>query len=101
MTRTHYPRSSFLETHSPSVRPPYTLVATKLPEGKVLYTTPGVSSASDRLLRFARVCGDCPEHIEAVLAESVGLEQREEDGTKCPYSDSNLKGKWVTLCNVN
>lgn len=77
---------------------PTKLRATIIPEGKKFYETPGQSDDKNRLLAFARTCGDCPAEIEAVTAESVGLEWW-RNGKKLP-NDEYRKGKWVILHNV-
>lgn len=77
------------------------LVCTKLPEGKRLYPNLGQGDNADKLLAFARRrCGDCPEHIEAVDAESVGLEWHNAQGEKQPWGDQYRKGRFVILTNV-
>lgn len=74
------------------------IVATKLPEGKKLYSTAGCSEDPDRLLEFARrCCGNCPADLEAVTAESCLLEWRNESGDTLPWSESYRRGKWVLL----
>lgn len=74
------------------------LVATKLQSGKKLFETCGQSQDKDKLISFARKCGDCPENIEAVTAESVGLEWH-IDGEKKDWSEKHRKDKWVILIN--
>jgi hypothetical protein len=75
------------------------LVATKLPKGKALFPQAGQSDSKERLLAFARRCGNCPPDIEAVSAEFVGIEWHSRRG-KEPWGDEYRKGKWVILHNV-
>ncbi len=75
------------------------LVATILPEGKKLFSLAGVSNDKARLLAFARGCRGCPDKIEAVGAESVGLEWHNHGG-KLAWGDRYRVGLWVLLCDA-
>lgn len=78
--------------------PPTTLIATNLPSGKELYTTPGQSDNAASLEAYARRCGDCPEQIYIVTAESVGLEWHSE-GKLLEWSERYRRGSFCVLVN--
>jgi hypothetical protein len=88
-----------MTTSTSNVNQRNVLVVTKLPLGKALLSQAGQSESKERLLAFARRCGDCPPDIEAARAESVGLEWHSRCG-KEPWGDEYRKGKWVILHNV-
>ena len=73
-----------------------TLIATVLPPRKRLYATCGIHDDPDRLLVFARTCGDCPADIEAATAESVKLEWW-YDGERNPHMEAARGRYWVIL----
>lgn len=75
------------------------LVATKLPKGKLLYVTPGVSESPERLEVFARKIDTCPSEIFIVSAEEVGLEWVGPAG-KVPWGDERRKTMFCVLRNA-
>ncbi len=89
--------SDYFTNHS---GPRLTLVATRLPPGKVFYATPGQHDDPDRLREFARTCGDRPKDFVVVRATSVGLEWH-YDGEKATWGDSYRKGRWVCLMDAS
>lgn len=72
------------------------LVATKMLPGWRLYETAGQTDDADRLVKFARRCGDCTSQIKVVPAESVGLEWW-IGGKRMDWSDSYRIGRFVCL----
>ncbi len=84
--------TSYPDHHGPAV----TLVATKLPPGWRLFETAGQSNDADRLVKYARRCGDCPKRIRVVTAESVGLEWHVA-GQRKDWSESYRQGRFVCL----
>jgi len=75
------------------------LVATNIPKGKAFFSQVGQSDSKEGLLAFVRRRGNCPPDIEAVSAESVGLEWHSRRG-KEPWGDEYRIGKWVILHNA-
>ena len=75
------------------------LVVTIIPKGKSFFSQVGQSDSKEDLLAFTRLCGNCPSDIEAVSAESVGLEWHSPYG-KAPWGDEYRNGKWVILHNT-
>jgi len=86
---------SYKYNHGPRT----TLIASKLPPGKVLYATPGVSDSAPGLESFARRCGDCPAEITIVSAESVGLEWH-YGSEAAIWGETYRVGKFCVLANV-
>lgn len=83
-------------TYTTNDGPEPTLVATKVPPGWRLYATAGQSDDADRLVKYARRCGDCPARIRVVPAESVGLEWHSA-GQKLAWGDTYRQGRFVCL----
>jgi hypothetical protein len=74
-----------------------TLRARTLPPGKRIYSAAGVSESKERLLKFARRSPHCPVDIEAVTAESVGLDWVKENGEVLDVSEKWRKDYWVII----
>ncbi len=72
------------------------LKASKLPEDKLLFDRAGVSEDKQRLETFARSCGGCPQDIEIVSCEEVGL-QRWKDGQLMGPSFCRPKGLFCVI----